>query len=184
MRIGFAAVAVAVALVSSCGSGTSSSSSTSTGSSSSGSSSSSGAGPATTTAGPSEGGLSSPADPGRQAAVAVVTQELQGYLDSWRATGQANAARTYLGPDQQLPSPTGTASPAAQLVLARGRVTAVDLQTWTSSEHFVVRATLDLVFKGSGDTLGNWANGPNERFVTVDRRSGAVPYVLSLATGP
>jgi hypothetical protein len=114
----------------------------------------------------------------------VAAQELQGYLDSWRATGPANAARTYLGPDQQLPSASGTVSTAAPLVLARGRVTAVALQSWTSSEHFVVRATLTLVFGGSGDALGNWSNGPNERFVTVTRRSGEVPYVLSFATSP
>jgi hypothetical protein len=172
MRNGFAAVVVAVTLVSSCGSGASSSSSSAT------------TGSAPTGVSGSADGVLGTTDAGQQAAVAVVTQELQGYLDSWRATGLANAAHLYLGPDQQLPSASGGASPVAPLVLARGRVTAVALQSWTSSELFVVRATLTLVLGGSGDTLGNWSNGPNERFVTVERRTGAVPYVLSFATSP
>jgi hypothetical protein len=93
----------------------------------------------------------------------------------WKSKGYAEASKAYLVPGEQ-------ASPSDVVpVLASGRVVAVRPDQWTSPDLFVVFVDLDLAFSGNA---GTWGTGVNHRFVTATARTGTIPYVLELATGP
>lgn len=109
----------------------------------------------------------------RAAAYTKVQEELRDFLDLWRAKGYAEASRAYLVPGDQ-PSPSDVVP-----VLSSGRVVTVNPEEWTSKDVFVVSVDFDLTF---GGYAGAWGNGTNSRFVTATARTGAIPYVLELAT--
>jgi hypothetical protein len=104
-----------------------------------------------------------------------VRTEITGFLDAWVTTGYARASTAYLVPEDQV------TPPAVGPVLASGRIRALRPGQWTSQDLFVVDVDLDLSF--TGDPVA-WGNGVNTRFITAAARSGAIPYVLELATSP
>lgn len=109
----------------------------------------------------------------RAVAYSTVRGELTDFLEVWRTKGSAEAAKEYLRQDMTLTSPADT------LVLVSGRVVNLTGDDWTSADLFVVSVDFDLTFSGN---VGAWGNGRSSRFVTATARSGAIPYVLELAT--
>ena len=107
-------------------------------------------------------------------AYAKIQTELVAFLDLWRTKGYGPASEAYLVPGEQVTSPD------VGPVLTSGRVTAFSPDPWTSEDQVVAAVDLDLTF--SGDP-GAWGTGVNSRFVTATARTGAIPYVLELATG-
>ncbi|MFB4299141.1 hypothetical protein [Actinomadura sp. NTSP31] len=144
-------------------------------------------GPRPTAAVPAERPTTAARPPSRSAAI----RELQDFLDSWRKDGYVRASRTYLVPDQQ------AASDADAPVLTSGRVANVrsasrkpdgDLvldkvwgASWTPDNGLLLYADLELKFRGN---RAAWGKGINSRFVTFTPNTGAVPFVMDLATGP
>lgn len=114
-------------------------------------------------------------DTQRAAAYARVQAELTDFLAMWKAKGYAEASQAYLAPDVQATSSDDVP------VLASGRVVTVRPDQWTSADLFVVYVDFDLTFSGNS---GAWGTGTNSRFVTAASRTGSIPYVLDLATGP
>jgi hypothetical protein len=104
-----------------------------------------------------------------------VQAELTDFLAMWKAKGYAEASQAYLAPDVQATSSDDVP------VLASGRVVTVRPDQWTSADLFVVYVDFDLTFSGN---IGAWGTGTNSRFVTAASRTGSIPYVLDLATGP
>ncbi|MFI6815993.1 hypothetical protein ACIBG7_26545 [Nonomuraea sp. NPDC050328] len=122
---------------------------------------------------PSTAGDTTP-ETGQGISRSAAVRELQAFLDSWRTDGLAIASRSYLVADQQV------AGGADALVLKAARVAKVRSASPTAGD-LVLDVDLDLTFQGA---TGAWHDGLNQRFVTFTPRSGAVPFVMSLATSP
>jgi hypothetical protein len=109
-------------------------------------------------------------------ACGAAAKAVQAYLDEWRTSGAAVAARRHLAPGLQLPE--GQVGPR----LVEGRLLDTGRCHGNDTLNVITfTARLDLHFEG--DPMA-WGEGENFRFITATRASEADPFRLDIATGP
>lgn len=112
----------------------------------------------------------------RPALVRSACRRLEEFIDAWSRYGYPVAAHRYIAPAQQPPSDQGDFP-----LLARGSVDRCTLLSAESEDRFTLEVDLTLHFRAN---RGAWDKGPNSRFVTATRASGASPFRLEFATSP
>ena len=104
------------------------------------------------------------------------SKALRAYLDEWRTSGAAVAARHHLTARLQLPE--GQVGPR----LIAGKLLDTDRCRADASLN-VITFTAHMELHFEGDPMA-WGEGENVRFVTATRASEAAPFRLDIATGP